>query len=190
MRQGRLASRDYIVRRCQRREVNQDMTTEAVVKQARETALKQGRHLPTIIVEGKENHVGCVLADFPEDHRGKVLMMFSAGLSVACEEKLGELRQAHLISEGWMSRAKAGKLPAVPPSRDPDRIEALIVAGRNVETGGSTFVSFEMVRNETGKLVDLTEFETSQWARGQASFESPLLDAFIRGYRAGLGRVS
>jgi hypothetical protein len=166
------------------------MTTEAVVKLARDAALKHGSHLPTIIVEGKENHVGCVLADFPEDHRGKVLMMFSAGLSVGSEEKLGELRQAHLISEGWMSRAKAGKLPALPPSRDPDRIEALIVIGRNVETGGSAFVSLEMVRDKAGKLVDLTEFETSLWAGGQSSFESPLLDAFIRGYRAGLGRVS
>ncbi len=178
------------MRRCQRKEVNQDMTTEAVVKLARETALKHGSHLPTIIVEGTAKRVACVLEHLADDHQSKVMTMASVGFSLGKEGEVGELKQAHLVCEGWMSLVKAGRLPEMMPSRDPDRKEALIVAGRNVETGGSTFVSFEMVRNETGKLVDLTEFETSQWAGGQPTFESPLLDAFIRGYRTGLGRVS
>lgn len=106
--------------------------------------------------------------------------MAVAGAYAANRESAGQLRSVFFISEGWMSRNDEQAPPELPPSKDPNRLEVLIISGVNVPTRQTTMVIFEMVRDENGVLGELRDFPAAR--EGETNAESPLLDVFVLGY--------
>jgi hypothetical protein len=161
------------------------LAIEDIIRIAKETALKRGGHLPTVIVEGSKKSGILVLEEFPKTHEEKVYRMFSMGLVMAKSDEVGDLTQIYFISEGWMSNVDEGKLINTMPSLDPNRKEVLIVSTISVEAHQSGIAIYEMIRNPNGKLIELQEL-SPPITDGEGNVESPLLDAFVDGF--GLGR--
>jgi hypothetical protein len=163
-------------------------TLEYVTQLAREVALEHGGHIPTLIVEGSRQPLIGQIPELPPTHEGRVDMMRTMGATLALSGQVGALRQVFFICEGWMSTAHEGEPPVVPPSQDPNRKEVLLISSLKVEGSQSGLVMFEMVRDTEGKLVELPQLPTPQDEGG--SVDSPLLDAFAEGFRAGRRRVN
>jgi len=159
------------------------LTFEAVVSMAVETALREGGHQPTIIADGSKQSVGFELTELGATHEARAGQMFMAGYLLAHSGRVGKLKQTFLISEMWMSEAEPDKQPFVPPSKDPNRKEMLSISGLKVQGDELQIVALEMVRDSKGELVELKEFMRSE-AKGVEA-ESPILAAFVEGFRVG-----
>ncbi|MGD8457004.1 MAG: hypothetical protein PVF83_11505 [Anaerolineales bacterium] len=162
-------------------------TFERVVSKAREFTLKEGGHIPVLIAQGSAGNVVMGM-EIPPEFRGERFdLMFAAGMEVAIGNRVGQLEEVFFVSEGWMSVAEE-KPPMVPPSRDPKRIEVLQITGIEITRDDRVQMQiFEMIRDRQGSLVDLTEFEGLKAHYEEGRAESPLLAAFLDGYRKGTG---
>lgn len=152
-----------------------------VVNTAKETALKFGNHIPTLLIEGNRESVFVQLQNVPDTHDGRVQQMFTLGLTLAHEGIIGTLKQVFYISEAWMSVPQDGKLPDVRPSQDPKRVEVLIIVQVKVPQPSTQMVLLEMVRDRQGQLTALKDFKPSA---GQG--RSPVVNAFVRGFQMGM----
>jgi hypothetical protein len=162
---------------------------EEVVEIAQEVILEHGNHVPTIIVQGEKGSAINQLVPFPETHEGRQERMFIAGLMLAQSGRIGDLKQVFFISEAWMSAADEDGPPRIPPSQDPKRIEVLIITHLEVEDQRTELALYEMIRDAEGRLADLLELEQPGTAEG-GHVESPLLSAFVEGFRQGAGGQS
>jgi hypothetical protein len=162
------------------------LNLEEIARIAKEAALKQGWHMPMVIVEGSKKSFGVALEGFPETHEGKARQMFSLGFFLARKGGVGELEQVFFISEGWMSIAEEGKPLEMRPSKDPKRKEVLVISSLSIKGCQGRMVIFEMIRDGEGHLADLRELQLPG-EDGGGSMESPLLDAFVAGFRRGWG---
>ena len=154
---------------------------EEVVRIAKETVLRDGYHLPTLVVEGSREPAILQIAGLANTHEGRVVQLYSAGVELGLGGQLGRLRQVILVTEGWMSMGQDGQEPVLPPSLDPNRKEVLIIAGHNLTLDQTQMVLFGMVRNKRQKLIGLTDLTRSN--TGVQEGESLLLQAFIQGYQ-------
>jgi len=161
-------------------------TIEEVVHIARERTLNQGWHTPMVIAEGSRNSAMVMLEDFPQTHEEKVFQMFTTGAILAKSDEVGELYQVFFVCEGWMSTAGKNKPIIRRPSHDPDRKEVLLISHSRIKERRNGMVIFEMVRDVEGRLADLKEFQLAAEGEG-GRVESPLLDAFVAGFRLGKG---
>ena len=159
------------------------MTLEDVTNTAQQEALRYGGHAPILIVEGTRGSV-VAQVELPDTHEERMVMMRSAGYVVAQGEGVGALHQVFFICEAWISLAERDQPPVTPPSQDPNRIEALIISGLNVEEPGSRLVAFEMIRDGEGTLAELKPLDEAQ--KEGLTVDSPLLDAFARGFLQGI----
>jgi hypothetical protein len=168
------------------------LTLEAVAHTARQIALRDGSHLPTLIAEGSAGIMAGQLLDLPETHEEKVGQMFASGFVLGQSQKTGRLEQVYFISEGWMSLAEGEQPPAWRPSQDPERREVLFIGHTRLsERGRTRFVCFEMVRGEGGELVALDPFlPLGMGEESEGRFDSPLLEAFVEGYFAATARFN
>lgn len=153
---------------------------DQVIRLAQETLLRGGSHIPTVIVDGSEQQVIAQFSDLAPTHDGRVNQMFVAGAALAHGGSVGRVRRVFFISEGWMSVPHEGHLPDVPPSQDPNRKEVLVVTGYKLCTRQTKMALFEMVRDQEGVLRELRDFEPIEG--GESRAESPLLEAFVRGF--------
>lgn len=167
------------------KERNQPPSSEPFSMQdiAREALLRDGHHTPMLIVEGT-NLSGIVQIDrlgatFDERVRG----MTSIGFQLAIAGNLGSFRQEFFINEGWMSIVNQVQAANTRPATDPNRREVLIISHEQVFPPMKDILCFEMKRDAQGKLIEATEI-----IQPHDSVQSPLLDAFVLGYKAG-GRV-
>lgn len=158
------------------------LSFEQVTQLAREILLQQGSHLPTIIVEGHNQMVVTHLAPLEDTHEGRAQQMFSAGYVLAESRAIDTLKQVFFICEAWMSFVMDGKIPSFPPSEDPSRKEVLIISNLRVQEQTGKVAIFEMLRDESGELMELREFQEQLTA---THADSPLLTAFIHGFDAG-----
>jgi len=158
------------------------MDIKQVTKMAKAIMLEHGGHSPIVVVEGTDGGFSGLLEDFPDEHQGKVRDMASAGFFFGQRQRIGTLRQLFFIAEGWMSLAKEGKIPEIPPSQDPNRREVLLVTGLDVEKVDLEFVILEVVRDGDGKLVELRVLDQGM---RDLKVQSDLLPAFVAGFRAG-----
>lgn len=78
-------------------------------------------------------------------------------------------------------------MPGIPPSKDPNRQDVLLVTGLAVERDEPSFVALEVARDGDGKVADLREFD--QGMKG-ATVRSELLPAFVAGFQAGSRAVA
>lgn len=167
----------------ERKGSSEPLTLETIVEIARDTLLRDGSHPPTIVIEGTRGMRAGVFEEMKRTQAERETQMFEAGLSFGERENLGGLQQVFFITEAWMSTVTKGKLPDLPPSKDPQRREILIIT--HVDARGpqakAKAALLEILRDEAGEVRELTPGE--EWEG--ADVKSPLLGAFVLGYVTG-----
>jgi hypothetical protein len=158
------------------------LTFEEVTRQARETTLEHGGHVPMLIVEGSEQTVIVRIEDLASDSEGRRRQMFELGFTLAQKDLLGMLDQVFFICEAWMSQA-TDKEGTMPPSEDPKRKEIMLISHLDTRNNTDQVAVFEMIRTAHGKLKRLQELD-----RQGMQINSPLLLVLIHGYAIGLLR--
>ena len=149
---------------------------------ARNIFQKQGSLNPTLFVYytfkndvGKETDSIAVFPIIQIEHRE--VMIYLTGKIFLRDKRIKKVKAVVLISEGWMSVCKDGKIGKIPPSQDPDRVEILNITGMT-DTGESAMLIFKM-KNRDDKNKRALEFmeELSKITR----IENRLLDKFWQG---------
>jgi hypothetical protein len=162
---------------------------EQVVATAKEVTLRDGGHVPLVVLEGSRKLVVSQIQDMPESHGERMELMRLIGREVANSGQLGPLLQAFMVSEGWMSSGSKDDESWLRPSQDPDRKEVLIVSGLQIKEMTRQLRLFEMVRDATDHVVELPEMFAPEGRAGDV--EIPLLQAVANGFRAaGLARAN
>ena len=157
------------------------LTIEQVAAIAKENLLRDGYHVPMVLVDGSKIDVAVQITEFGDTFEERRRQMFHAGFALAQENVVGVLQQIFFVSEGWMSVGTAEKQPFYPPSQDPNRKEVLLIANLNVLTNQNEAMKMETVRDAEGKIIALTEPQ-----KGTAA-ESSLLNTFVVGFAMGAG---
>src|SRR6476660_572319 len=104
------------------------ITIEEIISNAKEIMLRDGQHIPTLIVEGSKSLVGGQIPDLPATHGERVELMRFLGQAAAKSGRVDQLQQVFMVSEGWMSEPNEDKPKDMKPSQDPDRKEVLIIS--------------------------------------------------------------
>jgi hypothetical protein len=162
----------------------QELTLEIVCQMAKETALRDGYHLPTLIADGHSQTVIVQITDMLSTHEARTGQMFMVGYRVANEGLVGILKQVFFISEDWMSTVRAAEDLRQMPSQDPKRKEVLMISGLKLNETEGRVRMYEMIRDSVGTLTDLRAFPDEGETPGVVA--SPLLDAYLLGHVAGL----
>jgi hypothetical protein len=170
----------------ERKNQPEPVTLEQVLDQAREVILRDGGHAPTVIADGSHAAVSLALPELGDTHDERRFQMFAAGFMLGHSRRLGALRQAFFVSEGWMSVAEGEIPPRVPPSEDPNRKEVLFVSSLKLADGKASMVIFEMIRDSEGELFEIKPLSGIADQVEETEVESPLLDAFAAGFSRGV----
>jgi len=153
---------------------------------AKETILNFGGHIPTIIVKGSNGSRIAQFESLPKAHEAKARLMFTAGIDTARSNQVGQLWQVIFISEAWLSIVENDKTIDKPPSQDPNRKEILIITSMElVDDEQTSLAIFEMVRDSKDTLIELAEIKELETPHEAQNVKSPLLKAFVAGYRMG-----
>ena len=167
------------------RRTNRDDLDE-ITNFAKKTILEFGGHIPTVIVKGGNGTGVAQFENFPKTHEDKARLMFAAGMDTARTNQVGQLWQVIFISEAWLSMVDNGEMIDKPPSKDPNRKEILIITSMElIDDHLATLAIFEMVRDRKDKLIELAEIKELETAHEAHHVKSPLLEAFVAGYRRG-----
>ena len=166
---------------------DRNMQLDKIIQMAKDHILKHGQHLPEIIVEldTQEMHVLAALDITNSDsNTEKQHRFFTAGRMIGEDNPGTNIEHVAFIVEAWMGQYAANKhRPYDQPSKDPNRKECLVITtldvikkedGRYIEQG---MHAVEMIRDGSGKLVDLLPWELE---RGKV--HSTLLTAFLAGF--------
>jgi len=158
------------------------ITFEEIISNAKEIMLRDGKHVPTLIVEGGRNLVAGQIPDLPPTHGERVDLMRFLGQATAKSGRVDQLQQVFMVSEGWMSVANEDKAAEVRPSQDPNRKEVLIVSAVQLRERKKHMKVFEILRDNSEQVVGLEEFLPDEKKKDE-SVEVPLLDAFVQGFQ-------
>ncbi len=159
-------------------------TLNDVVIYAKRLLTKQGGFDPILLIEGTTGSDERPLPELPE--AVKLSLLEALGFAIARENRIGDLLQLFLVSEGWGSKAPyTPGIAATQPKHDPNRVEVLMVAHYDVSAGRKAMTLYEQVRNDAGELIELTAL--SDPGKG-ALVESRPLEAVIRGFQRGRQR--
>lgn len=157
------------------------ITFEQVTRLAQEVLLRDGHHLPTLIIDGSMRPIIMQIDGLASTFEGRIQQMLIAGQALASNGSAGRLRSIYFVSEAWLSEAQDGRLPDMLPSQDPQRKEVLIVNGLEVQSKQMRLAIYEMLRDEHGNLREIRPMR--QPGDSQASTDSPLLRAFLAGFQ-------
>ena len=157
------------------------ISLEEIVSNAKEIALRDGNHVPVLVVEGSKNLVVGQIPDLPGTHGERVELMRFLGQAAAKSGRVGHLQQVFMVSEGWMSMASKDKPAKMIPSQDPDRKEVLIISGMQIKECKKQLRLFEMLRDSDNRVVSLEELMPE--AKKEESVEIPILEAFVQGFQ-------
>ena len=149
------------------------MDMEKIVQVAKWIALKQGYHAPMLFLDGTIAKAPMILEQFPNEHEDKIKYLYVTGKHFSKKHEIGTLNKVFFIMEAWM-----GTNLAIRPSRDPKRIEVLLIACLDILKNEQTVASLEYVRDRKGNLTELRDFSLPEGVTA----ESPLLPAFVAGY--------
>src|SRR5215213_6400226 len=103
------------------------ITIAEIIANAKEIMLRDGQHVPTLIVEGSKSLVGGQIPDLPATHGERVELMRFLGQAAAKSGRVDLLQQVFMVSEGWLSQPREDKPTDLHPSQDPNRKEVLII---------------------------------------------------------------
>lgn len=156
---------------------------DTITEQAKEIMLWDGAHQPTLFLKGSQETMIHPIMELPSTSQERRKMMFVLGTFLTKIEQLGALEEVILVTEAWMSKAIDEHAPQIPPSKDPNRIEVLVINQIDLATNQSQLRLLEMIRDDGGELVELKTYsDVLDDQQGQSS-DSPLLNAFVAGYR-------
>src|SRR6266487_2586094 len=96
------------------------ITLEEIISNAKEIMLRDGQHLPTLIVEASKNLMIGRIPDMPPTHGERVELMRFLGQAAAKSGRVDQLQQVFMVSEGWMSMPSEDKPSEIRPSQDPN----------------------------------------------------------------------
>ena len=147
---------------------------KAITDIAKRVFLEDGYHAPTVFVKGTANKAAIQLARFGATAGERELDMLNTGTWLASKHNVGELELIVFVSEAWM-----GTNLDVRPSRDPKRIEVLMITSLDTRTQEENMFPFEVKRDPKGKVIDLKEMALPE----AVETKGRLLPAFQRGYQ-------
>jgi len=150
---------------------------EEIIQVAKKLMLEAGNYGPTVFLKGSEGKVAIGLAEFGETADKRERDMLNAGAFAACKHSVGELELIVFVSEAWM-----GTNMDIQPSKDPKRIEVLLVNILDTATQEERLVMFEIVRNKQQKVIDLKKPSMPDYDKAE-SVKGILLPAFQKGYQ-------
>jgi hypothetical protein len=157
-------------------------TLDEVAHQAREVLLRDGHHVPLLLIEGRSGDISIPMSDLSPLYEQRLQQFLTAGYLLARSGHIGDLRQLFFISEGWYTSQDKGTVLQLPPSQDPKRKEILMVSQLVLHTAQANLLVFEMLRNKRGKLTAVRELHR---ADDITAIHSPLLNAFVLGFEIG-----
>lgn len=107
---------------------------------------------PVLFLRMQNGKRGIVALDLPEAHPEKEIYFAELGLFIA--RKSGLLDEAVFVSESWyVSPTGEDALAPLSPSRHPQRKEAIMVSGRNVQETREAFVIQTFGRDDQNRPV-------------------------------------
>ena len=159
------------------------LTLEDVTHQAQETLLKDGYHVPTLILEGYGQALAVQVTPLAERSDEKLQQLQHVGFALSQQENKVIPQQVFLITEGWLSTPRAGETVQVRPSQDPARKEALIVSRLAVRERGARARVYEMIRDGDQHLVRLSPFRLATMMIQRFRWTARCWRPFSRGSR-------
>jgi len=165
-----------------KRHANDELNFEDIAQVAVETTLKDGLHVPLIIMDGSKDRIFGSVPEMPGTHGERLQFLHTIGQLAAESGKVGKLRQVFFISEAWMSMPQDGQVPTIRPANDPNRKEVLIISGLKIEGQVKHLKLFEMLRAADGILVGLQEVMPGEKENGE--IDIPLLEEFQKGFQS------
>ncbi len=164
------------------RENEYSSSFDEIVSKAKEIILKAGRHDPVIIAEGRPDRCIFKVDALPVTASQRADFLYMIGLAMGEHDEVGELSHAFLIHEGWMSLVTKEDNENIIPSEDPNRIEVLVISAQQVQNTDTQLKIFEIRRNSEEQVIHLDGSRFN--ASNNITAETPLLQAFIEGYRS------
>lgn len=155
------------------------LTLEAVARQASEIMLRDGFHLPTILIEGSRQTAILQLPGMSGTPTERLYHLYAAGWSLGQSEGIEGIRDLFFVTEAWMSLADKSLQR---PSDDPKRQEILLIYRLHASTNQKGLIAFELIRDRANKVIDLLEVINETVA---TDANTPGLDAFLAGFKAG-----
>lgn len=146
---------------------------EQIIRLAKKLVLEMGYLEPILFVKGSKSKFVLDFKEFGDTSEQRELHMLKAGAWLAYKHHVGELEALVFVNEAWM-----GTNINVLPSKDPNRIEVLLINTFDPGTKEESLIMFEMVRNAQGKVTDLKEKTLPE----TGSVKGILLPAFQKGY--------
>src|SRR5688572_28180073 len=94
------------------------ITIEEIISNAKEIMLRDGKHVPVLIMEADNKLVAGQIPDMPATHGERVELLRFLGQAAAKSGRVNHIEQVFMVSEGWMSVASEDKPVEVRPSHD------------------------------------------------------------------------
>ena len=158
------------------------ITLEEIISNAKEIMLREGKHVPVLIVEGGKSLLAGQIPDMPPTHGERVELMRFLGQVAAKSGRIDQLKQVFMVTEGWMSEPSADIPTRIRPSEDPHRKEVLIISAIQVNNHKKQIEVFEVIRDDDEQVVSLEKFLPEE-KKEDDLVEVPLLDAFVQGFQ-------
>ena len=158
------------------------ITLEEIISNAKEIMLRDGNHVPVLIMEADNKFVVGQIPDMPPTHGERVELMSSLGQAAAKSGRVNQLQQIFMVTEGWMSMASEDKPAELRPSEDPNRKEVLIISAVQMKEHKKYLNVYEVFRDPDEQVVGMEEFLPNE-KKEDVLVEVPLLDAFVDGYQ-------
>jgi hypothetical protein len=156
------------------------ITLEEVVSNAKEIMMREGKHIPVLIMEADHKVVAGQIPDMPPTHGERVELMRFLGQAAAQSGRVNHLQQVFMVTEGWMSEPKEVEDKLIRPSEDPDRKEVLIISAIQLNEHKKYLKVYEVFRDQSEQVTTMEKFVPD--TPDETSVEIPLLDAFVQGF--------
>jgi hypothetical protein len=158
------------------------ITLEEIISNAKEIMLRDGKHLPVLIVEADSRLVAGQISYMPATHGERVELMHHLGQATAKSGRVDHLQQVFMVTEGWMSVASQDKQAEIRPSQDPNRKEVLIVSAMQFKERKKQMEVFEVLRDSEEQVIGFEEFLPDREKKDE-SVDIPLVEAFVQGFQ-------
>src|SRR5688500_7560908 len=134
------------------------ITLEEIISNAKEIMLREGKHVPVLIVESGRSLVAGQIPVMPPTHGERVEFMRFFGQAAAKSGRIDQLKQVFMVTEGWMSEPSEDIPTRIRPSEDPNRKEVLIISMIQVQKQKKQMEIFEIVRDRNEQVIGLEKF--------------------------------
>jgi hypothetical protein len=158
------------------------ITIEEIISNAKEIMLRDGTHVPVLILEADNKLLAGQIPDMPATHGERVELMHHLGQATAKSGRVDHLQQVFMVTEGWMRVASEDKPAEVPPSQDPNRKEVLIVSAMQIKERKKQVEIFEILRDSEEQVIGFEEFLPDKEKKDE-SVDIPLVEAFVQGFQ-------